>query len=170
MQPYRCLRQPARRTILDRGPPDHKKEKAVRLMHSIAPQLKESTRVHMSLPQMTCHFKDLSPLHLTCHDSPSSTPVLSPSCSVRAPMRFEQRQPQVVHRRLARIAEVPARLQRAAALAGQQDRQVGVRVPVAVVDAAAVGDHAVVQQRARAFLDRLQLAEQVSELLDVECG
>ena len=67
-----------------------------------------------------------------------------------------------------RVADVPAGLERAAALAGQQDRQVVVGVAVAVAVAAAVGDHAVVQQRAVAFRDRLQLAEQVGELLDVE--
>ena len=41
-------------------------------------------------------------------------------------------------------------------------------VAVAVADAAAVDDHGVVEDRAVALADRLQLAEEVGELLDVE--
>ena len=63
---------------------------------------------------------------------------------------------------------MPAGLDRPVALARQQDRQVVVGVGVAVADAAAVDDHAVVEQRAVALGDRLQLLEQVSQLGDVE--
>ena len=76
--------------------------------------------------------------------------------------------PEVVQRRFFAVFDVPARLDRAAAAAGEQNRQVVVIVGVAVGVAAAVDDHAVVQQRAVALLDALQLRQQVGELLDVE--
>src|SRR5581483_7937644 len=57
----------------------------------------------------------------------------------------EQGQPEVVQRRLALVLDVPAGLQAATALAGDEDRQVVVRVPVAVADRAAVRHHAAVE-------------------------
>ena len=93
--------------------------------------------------------------------------MLSPSCSVVAPMRSSM----ASQRLLSGVSRATRMwrpvLMRAAALAGQQHRQVVVLVAVAVADGAAVGDHAVVEQRAVAFVDRLELAEEVGELLDV---
>ena len=98
-----------------------------------------------------------------------STPVLSPKLFVGQPMRSSIDRYRLFSgvsfagRRTCRpVLIVPP------PLPDQQDRQVVVVVAVAVADAAAVDDHAVVEQRAVAFLDRLQLAEQVGELLDVE--
>ena len=42
-------------------------------------------------------------------------------------------------------------------------------MPVAVADARAVDEHDVVEQGARAFLNRLHFAQQVGQLLHVEC-
>ena len=42
-----------------------------------------------------------------------------------------------------------------------------VLMPVAVAEAAAVDDHGMIEQRAVAFLGRLQLAQEVAELLHV---
>ncbi len=97
-------------------------------------------------PRQTC----ASP-RLCTYSSPSSTPVLSPSFGDLRAEAVEHRQPEVVERRLGLVADVAAGLDRAAALAGQQDRQVVVGVAVAVGDGAAVGDHAVVEQRAVAL-------------------
>ena len=63
--------------------------------------------------------------------------------------------------------EVPARRERAAAAAGQQDRQVVRVVAVAVGHGRAEEHHAVVQQRAVALADRRHPAQHVGELLDV---
>ena len=60
----------------------------------------------------------------------------------------EHREEEVVERRLRRQDDVAAGLDRAAAAAGEDDRQVVVPVAVAVGEAAAVHDHAVVEQRA----------------------
>jgi hypothetical protein len=56
----------------------------------------------------------------------------------------------------------------AAAVPGNQDRQVFVRVRVAVGDGAAVDDHHVIQQRAVAVGRVLQLAQELGEQLGVE--
>ncbi|MFM9197554.1 MAG: DUF1552 domain-containing protein, partial [Planctomycetia bacterium] len=64
-------------------------------------------------------------------------------------------------RRLRREPQVTAGRDRTAAAAGQQDRQVLVVVPVAVVDAAAVDDRRMVEQRAiRLMCDLLVVAFQ----------
>ena len=63
---------------------------------------------------------------------------------------------------------MPPGLDGAAALAGEEDGQIVVVVAVAVADAAAVDDHGVVEEGPVAFADRFELAQQVSELLDVE--
>ena len=66
---------------------------------------------------------------------------------------------------------MPAALQRAAALAHEQDRQVVVIVGVAVAQARAVDEHDVVEQcGAVRFLRGLQLADQIRELLQVIVG
>ena len=52
--------------------------------------------------------------------------------------------------------------------AGEQDREVLVRVPVAVAQAAAVDDHRMVEQGALAIGRRLQLPEEAREELRVE--
>ena len=85
-----------------------------------------------------------------------SVPVLSPSFSTVISMRLSID----IQRLLSGVSFVKRRCRpvdkRAAAAAGQQDRQVFVVVGVAVVNAAAVGDHGVVEQRAVAFLDLVQ--------------
>src|SRR5687767_15795271 len=63
---------------------------------------------------------------------------------------------------------MPAGLQRATRAACQQNWKVIVIVRVAVRNAAAVNDHRIVEQRAVAFLDRLQLIEEVAELPHVK--
>ena len=89
-----------------------------------------------------------------CHSS-CNRPVLSPNESAFTPTRSSIARYRFISGVSRGIAQVPAGVQRAAALAGQQDRQVVVVVAVAVADAAAVDDHAVVQQRrAVAFADR----------------
>src|SRR5690348_2299679 len=69
----------------------------------------------------------------------------------------EHRHPEVIERRVLRIADVAARRERPAAAAREEDRQVVVVMGVAVGVAAAVGDHAVVEQCAVPFGDRPQL-------------
>ena len=64
--------------------------------------------------------------------------------------------------------EMPARLDGATSLASHDDRQVVMIVTVAVADSAAVDDHRTVEQRARAFWNRLEFAEQIGKLLDME--
>src|SRR5262249_29660059 len=80
--------------------------------------------------------------------------VVKPLDQIRQPTRavaeVRQVRPHAVHqlnvevgdRRVARVADVPARFNGAAALAGQEDRQLVVVVAVAVAVAAAVQDHA----------------------------
>ena len=63
---------------------------------------------------------------------------------------------------------MPARADPSATAPREHDRQVLVVVAVAVADAAAVNDHAVVKQRAVAFRNRFHLLQHVRELLDVE--
>ena len=61
-----------------------------------------------------------------------------------------------------------SRLERAAAASGEQHGQIVVRVRVAVGDAAAIDDHAIVEERALAFAHGLQAFEEVGELRHVE--
>src|ERR1700733_13578790 len=68
---------------------------------------------------------------------------------------IEHREPEVVQRGggFSREANVAAGFEGAAAAAGEEDRQVVVVVAVAVGNAAAVGDHAMVEQCAVSFVD-----------------
>src|SRR5262245_8384531 len=77
-------------------------------------------------------------------------------------------QEQIRQRRFPPVNNVPPRFQRAAALAGDEDGQVVVVVPVAVAVAAAVDEHALVEQRAVAFANGLQLGQEIRELRDME--
>src|SRR5207248_1380757 len=79
----------------------------------------------------------------------------------------EDAQPQVRNRRVLGELQMPTRGDRAAAFAEQERREVVVVVAVAVAVGRAISDHAVVEQRARAFLDGLQFAEEVRQRLDV---
>src|SRR5262245_7190952 len=74
---------------------------------------------------------------------------------------IQHRQVEIHQRRLTAEAQVLARVEGTAALAGEQDWQLVVVVAVAVTVARAVDDHAAVQKRAVPLLDRLQLAQQV---------
>ncbi len=58
--------------------------------------------------------------------------------------------------------------QRAAPATGEEDRKIFVIVCVAVVNAAAVHHHRMVQQRPVALRNAFQLTEQVSKLLGME--
>ena len=75
---------------------------------------------------------------------------------------------QVVQWRFAWEDEVAAGNDSASAAAGQEDRQVSVVVAVAVADPAAVNDHDTVKKRLVTFSRRLEFAQEVGELLDVE--
>src|SRR6185437_8241072 len=61
-----------------------------------------------------------------------------------------------------------ARLHSAAAATGQEDRQVIVIMTIAIADAAADHHHAVVEQRAFAFLGVLELLNEAGDLRHVE--
>src|SRR5205823_6572173 len=65
----------------------------------------------------------------------------------------KHREVKIGHRRFLVELDVASGRKRAAALTGQQDRQVVVVVPVAVPDGAAINNHAIVEQRPFAFLD-----------------
>ena len=74
---------------------------------------------------------------------------------------------QVAQRRVARIGEVPAARDAAAAFAAQQDREIVWVVAVAVGQAGAAHNHGVIEKGPFPFLDRLQAGEQVYELFDM---
>ena len=80
----------------------------------------------------------------------------------------EHRDPEVIQRGFLGVDDVAALLERAAGSASEDQREVVVVVGIAVGVAAAVGQHAVVQQRAVSLFDRVQLLQQVGQLLDVE--
>ena len=61
----------------------------------------------------------------------------------------------VGHGRVLRIFHVPACLNCAAAFASEDDWQFVMIVTIAITDAAAVNDHAIIQQTAFAFADGL---------------
>ena len=63
------------------------------------------------------------------------------------------------------VADMTAALQRPATAADQRQRQIDVRVAVAVGDAAAVQDHRVIEQRAVAIRSGLHPVDQVRQLL-----
>ena len=80
------------------------------------------------------------------------------------PHAVEQGQVQVHQRRVLREPQVATGLQRPAAVAGDEDRQVVVVVTIAVAVAGAVHDHAMIEQAAVALAGRLQLVEDVGGL------
>ena len=61
-----------------------------------------------------------------------------------------------------------AGLERATAVTGEQHGKIVVIVPVAVADATAIDNHAIVQERALALLHRFEFLQKVGELRDVE--
>ncbi len=61
-----------------------------------------------------------------------SRPVLSPNLSVGASRTVEHREPEIVQRRVFRVADVPARLDRPGTAAHHENRQIIVVVAVAV--------------------------------------
>ena len=63
---------------------------------------------------------------------------------------------------------MPPRLEHPAAATGDEDREIVVVVAVAVADAAAVDDHAAVEERAIPFARPIELLEEIGKLLDVE--
>jgi len=81
---------------------------------------------------------------------------------------IEQRKPEVVERRFVVVTNVAARLQRSSTLAGDENWQVVVVVGIAVGVAAAVGNHAMIEQRSVSFFDALHLVQQVCQLRRVE--
>ena len=64
--------------------------------------------------------------------------------------------------------EMPAGFDGATPLTGHHDRKVVVIMTVTIADPAAVDNHRAVKQRARALPNRLELAQQIGELLDVK--
>ena len=80
----------------------------------------------------------------------------------------QHRDQQVAHRGAVRVAHVAPGLDRAATPPAEQDRQVVVVVSVAIADAATVDQHGIVQKALVAFLDALQLVEDVGKLLNME--
>ena len=77
---------------------------------------------------------------------------------------IQQRQEQIRHRRFG-VHDMPSCFQRTIATSDNDGWQVYVRVTIAVAVRAAVHDHAMIQQRAVAFLNGFQLADEVGELL-----
>ena len=78
----------------------------------------------------------------------------------RHPKPIRHAQVQVVHRQAVKL-DVAAGRERAAAAAGEDDRQVDVRVAVAVGVPSAVDDHRVVEQRVAVdVLGRVELLEE----------
>ena len=75
---------------------------------------------------------------------------------------------QIRDRRVEGVLHMTAGVQRAAAFAEQQDRQLVVVVAVAIPDAGAVEEHHVVEQGAVAFFDCLQFGDEVGQVLGVE--
>ena len=86
-----------------------------------------------------------------------------PNVCVLLPAELQDRQEQLRERRAHRVQEVAPRLELAARLAGEHDGHLLGDVP-ALAHLAAVVDEAVVEQRARALVRRLELVEQVREL------
>ena len=81
---------------------------------------------------------------------------------------IEQRQPQIADRRFLREYHVPTGLERARTAAGHEDGQVLMIVRVAIMDAASVSDHRMVKQRSWPLLNRLELGQEVSQLLGMK--
>ena len=70
---------------------------------------------------------------------------------------------QVRHRRVAAIGNVAARLYTAAASASEKDRQVLMRMAIAVADAASVDDQGVIEQGSVSIVSRLQFPKETRE-------
>ena len=96
-----------------------------------------------------------------------SSPVLSPSFSVCTPDLSSIDSSRLFIGVSSAIADVPAALEFSRPAADQSQRQIGVRVPIAVGDAAAVEDHRVIEQRAVAVRSRFHALDQISELIHV---
>ena len=94
-------------------------------------------------------------------------PVLSPIFSARHAEEIQQRELQVRQRRVLRIDEMTAALERAAAAADEQRRERTVRVTVAVADARTIKNDHVVEQRAVAVRRVPQLLQIIREQLQV---
>ena len=81
---------------------------------------------------------------------------------------IEHRQIEIGQGRILGELQMAAGFQAAAAFSRQQNRQLVVVVAIAVADGRAVQNHRIVEQRSRSFGHRLQLAEQIAELCQVE--
>ncbi len=104
----------------------------------------------------------------TAYPSLFNTPLLSPNVSALAPICCIIQRYKIAQRRAVFVANVSSGLDSTTATSGQDDRQVIVVVPVTVTDAAAVNQHAVVQQRAVAFSDLLQSSQQIVEAINLK--
>ncbi len=80
---------------------------------------------------------------------------------------IEQRQEEVCHWRFVIVNDVPSRFQLAVATTQNNHWQVFVTMAVSVAETAAVDNHAMIEKRAIAFLNRLQLLNEVGELLQM---
>src|SRR5579863_2164090 len=78
----------------------------------------------------------------------------------------EHRNKEIVEGRARRQFHMATGSDRAASAAGQKNREVSMRVRVAVTQAAAVENHTVVEQRSAAFPDQAQLAQKRRILSD----
>src|SRR5438105_412620 len=79
--------------------------------------------------------------------------------------RVQQEQVEIRERRPARVADVPPHGERVRR-AEQEDRQLVVVVRVAVADRAPPDEERVIEKSASAFLRRLELRDEVGELLE----
>src|SRR5437667_6739461 len=84
------------------------------------------------------------------------------------PDLIKERQVQVGERDGFLKADMPAAFHTAGRVTGYQDRQIDVVMHVRVPHAAAVKDQRVIEQRAVAFLGRLEFAEELREERYVE--
>src|SRR5262245_25796023 len=79
----------------------------------------------------------------------------------------QQGEEEVGHRRSLGILNVSSGLEAVIAAPQDDHRQIFVAVQIAVAEAAAIDDHAMIEQRAVAFSNRFQLPDEVGELFDV---
>ena len=96
----------------------------------------------------------------------SSAPCCRRSARRAAPTRSSIDTQQIVERRAVRILEVATRLDRSTAAAGQHDRQMIVRVRIAVAQTAAVQHHAVIKQRPLPLANGAELCHEIGVLRD----
>ena len=80
----------------------------------------------------------------------------------------QKRHMEVHERRIWRQPDVPPTLDRPRTPAQDKDREVGVRMSIAVADPAAIQDHRLIEERAIAVGGRTQSVKQMSEHLRVE--